>query len=54
LVKQVHQDEGMENNGVKNESISRLSKVISEWCGDQVEALIKENELAEIHQENAD
>ena len=35
-VEQVHQNKGMEDDGVKNQSISWLLVLVSQWCPYQV------------------
>lgn len=53
LVEQVHQDESVEADGVKDESWSCLLGVgVSEFTRDEVEALLEEDEASEVHQDN--
>lgn len=54
LVEQVHEDEGVEADGVEDQSIGGLAKRVSHGIGDDVEALVEEDEGAEVHQEDHD
>ena len=49
LVEQVHQDEGVEADGIEDKSIGWLAEVISHWGGDDIETLLEEDERSEIH-----
>jgi len=55
LVEKIHQDEGVEQDRVKSQSVSCFSgRNVSGWCVDQVEGLFEEHELAEVHEDYHD
>lgn len=51
LVEQIHQNESIEDDGVKSQSVRRLKFVIDVWFGNQVEWFFEEHQISKVHQD---